>query len=153
MSLLLGEDADPVGEGQRVGEAREVEDPLEPGDAVAFQQLLVGDLTSELRDLRLAHPGASRGGRRRSVRQTVSSSLLVAGMTNEDVSKSCPRTRARGIAASPEGAGHEEVSRPCALLGKLSSALGAVPSAAASAIGRDRGARRVSSRVRPQGRS
>jgi hypothetical protein len=57
MSLLLGEDADLFGEGQRVGEAREVEDPLEPGDAVAFQQLPVGDLTSELRDLRLAHPG------------------------------------------------------------------------------------------------
>jgi hypothetical protein len=57
MSLRLGEDADPVGEGQRVGEAREVEDPLEPGDTVALQQLPVGDLTSELRDVRLGHPG------------------------------------------------------------------------------------------------
>src|SRR5712692_6951859 len=55
MSRLLGEGANAVGEGQRVGEVREVEDSLEPGDAVALQQLPGGDFAPELRDLRLGH--------------------------------------------------------------------------------------------------
>src|SRR2546428_3019873 len=57
VTLRLGEGADPVGEGQRVGEAREVEEPLEPGNTVAFHQVPGGDLTPELRDLHLGHPG------------------------------------------------------------------------------------------------
>ena len=57
MTLLLGEGTNPVGEGQRVGEARDVEDPLEPGDAVVLQQVPVGDLGPEFRDLRRGHPG------------------------------------------------------------------------------------------------
>ena len=39
VTLRLGEGADAVGEGQRLDEAREMEDPLEPGDAVALQRL------------------------------------------------------------------------------------------------------------------
>ena len=38
VTLRLGEGADPIGEGQRVGEAREVENPLEPGDAVSHMK-------------------------------------------------------------------------------------------------------------------
>src|SRR5438128_2421791 len=57
VTLRLGEGADPVGEGQRVGEAREVEEPLEPGNAVAFHRLPGGDLAPELRDLHFGHPG------------------------------------------------------------------------------------------------
>src|SRR5438034_9822305 len=57
MTLLLGEGANPVREGQGVGEVREVEDPLEPGDAVAVQQVPIGDLVLEVRDLRCGHPG------------------------------------------------------------------------------------------------
>ncbi len=39
VTLVLGEGTDPVGERQRGGEVREVEDSLEPGNAVALQQL------------------------------------------------------------------------------------------------------------------
>ena len=39
VTLHLGAGADPVVEGQRGGEVREVEDSLEPGDVVALQQL------------------------------------------------------------------------------------------------------------------
>src|SRR5262245_5194416 len=56
MALILGDGANPVGEGQRIGEAREVEDPLEPGDAVAFYKVPVGDLALEVTDLGLGHP-------------------------------------------------------------------------------------------------
>ena len=59
VTLRLSEGADPVGEGQRVAEAREVEDALEPGDAVALEQLPVENLPPELRDLRLGHTGRS----------------------------------------------------------------------------------------------
>ena len=55
MALLLGESANPVGEGQRVGEGRDVERPLELGDAVAFYELPVGDLALEIGDLGLRH--------------------------------------------------------------------------------------------------
>src|SRR5260370_614152 len=54
-ALAEEEGANPVGEGQRVGEAREVEDPLEPSDAVAFHQVPVGDLAPELGNLGLRH--------------------------------------------------------------------------------------------------
>src|SRR5262249_16408836 len=57
VTLRLGEGADPVGEGQRVGESWEAEGPLEPGDAVALHHLPVWDLTPELRNLRHSHPG------------------------------------------------------------------------------------------------
>src|SRR5712691_10005435 len=55
VALLLGESANPVGEGQRVGEGRDVERPLELGDAVAFYELPVGELALEIADLGLRH--------------------------------------------------------------------------------------------------
>src|SRR5262245_53703859 len=57
VALRLGEGADPVGEGQRVGECWEAEGPLEPGHAVSLHHLPVWDLAPELRDLRHSHPG------------------------------------------------------------------------------------------------
>ena len=57
VTLRLGESADLVREAQRVGEVREVEKLLEPRNTVALQQLPGGDLTPELRDLRLGRPG------------------------------------------------------------------------------------------------
>ena len=39
VTLRLGEGADPVGEGQRVGEVPEVEGPFESSDPIALQQL------------------------------------------------------------------------------------------------------------------
>ena len=56
VTLLRGERPNLVGEGQCVGEDREEEEPLKPGDTVALQQLSIGDLASELRDLRLGYP-------------------------------------------------------------------------------------------------
>jgi hypothetical protein len=56
VTLCLGDCADPVGEGHRVGKAREVEYPLEPGDAAALQKLPAWDFAPELRDLRLGRP-------------------------------------------------------------------------------------------------
>src|SRR5262249_38123609 len=56
MALIVGDGTNSVGEGQRVGEAREVEDPLEPGDAVAFHEVPVGDLALEFADLGIGHP-------------------------------------------------------------------------------------------------
>src|SRR5262245_16290749 len=56
MTLLLCKGADPVGEGQRASEGREVEDPLEPGDAVALQMEPIGDLGPECPDLSRGHP-------------------------------------------------------------------------------------------------
>ena len=56
VALLLSEGTNPVGEGQRVGEARELENPLEPSDAVALQQTPVPDLRPKLGDLSLGHP-------------------------------------------------------------------------------------------------
>src|SRR5499426_4746054 len=55
MTLRLGQGAHPVREGQRIGEAREVEDPLQPSDAVAFHLAPVGDLAREFGDLCLRH--------------------------------------------------------------------------------------------------
>jgi hypothetical protein len=57
MPLGLSEGTDAIGESQRVGEAREVEDPLESGDAVTLKQLPAGDLALELCYLRFGHPG------------------------------------------------------------------------------------------------
>jgi hypothetical protein len=45
-----------LGEGERVGKAREVKCPLEPGDTVALHELPVGDLALEIGDLGLRHP-------------------------------------------------------------------------------------------------
>jgi hypothetical protein len=42
VALLLGEGANLVGEGQRVGEGRDLERPLQPGDTVAFRESPVG---------------------------------------------------------------------------------------------------------------
>jgi hypothetical protein len=56
MTFRLGKGANLVGEGQRVGEGREVEGPLEPGDAVALQKLPIGDLGPEFSDLSRGHP-------------------------------------------------------------------------------------------------
>jgi len=39
VTLRLSEGADPIGEGKRVGEVREVKDPLEPSYAITFQYL------------------------------------------------------------------------------------------------------------------
>ena len=74
VSLLLGEGANLVGKGQCVGEAPEVEEPLDSGDAVALQQLPVGDLAPELRDLRLGHQGESR----RQATHRSADSILIA---------------------------------------------------------------------------
>src|SRR5712692_11160139 len=46
----------PIGEGQRGGEVREAEGPLELGDTVTLPQLPGGDLAPELSDLRLGDP-------------------------------------------------------------------------------------------------
>src|SRR5215831_16280624 len=55
MTVRLGQGAHPVRKGQRIGEAREVEDPLQPSDAVAFDPAPVGDLAREFGDLGLRH--------------------------------------------------------------------------------------------------
>src|SRR5262245_35558507 len=55
MVLSLGDRTHPVGEGQRVGKVREVEDSLESSDAVAFHEMPVRDLARELGDLGLGH--------------------------------------------------------------------------------------------------
>src|SRR5215813_3835546 len=56
MALILGDRTHPVGEGQRVGKAWEVEDSLEPSDPVAFHEVPVRDLARELGDLGLGRP-------------------------------------------------------------------------------------------------
>jgi hypothetical protein len=55
MALVLGQGAHAVGEDQRLGEAQEVEDPLEPSDTITFHQVPVGDLALELGNLGLRH--------------------------------------------------------------------------------------------------
>ena len=55
MRVRLSQGAHPVREGQRIGEVREVEDPLQPSDAVAFHSVPVGDLTLEFDDLGLRY--------------------------------------------------------------------------------------------------
>src|SRR4030095_13658200 len=57
VTLRLSEGANPVSEGQRVGEVREVEDPFESSNPIALQHLPPRDLTSKLCDLRRGHPG------------------------------------------------------------------------------------------------
>src|SRR5262245_59791451 len=56
MARVVGDSTDPVGERQCVGKVREGEDPLEPGDAVAFHEAPVRDLVLESGDLGLGHP-------------------------------------------------------------------------------------------------
>src|SRR5262249_12018848 len=56
VTLLLGEGADPVGEGQRIGEVGEVEDALKPSYSITLQYLPARDLSHKFRDLRRSHP-------------------------------------------------------------------------------------------------
>src|SRR5262244_3968843 len=74
MTLLLCTGADPVGEGQRAGEGREVEDPLEPGDAVALQKLQSGiwDLSSA------TSAAVARGESSRQATHRSTDSVLIA---------------------------------------------------------------------------
>jgi len=89
VTLCLGESSDLVGEGQRVGEAREVEYALELGDAVALQELPVWDFAPELRALRLGYPwrvvaaGDTPLGGQRAHRGT-SELLLASGLCSPD---------------------------------------------------------------------
>jgi hypothetical protein len=69
VTLLLGEGTNPIGEGQRVGEAREVEGALEPGDAVPLTSCRRGPCASAQRSASVTRGG--RGDRQRSVLHSV----------------------------------------------------------------------------------
>jgi hypothetical protein len=108
--LVLGEGADAVGKGQRIGEAREVEGPLEASDAVALQPLPARDLGRALCDLPLS---VTRGESRRQATHRSADSMLIAHLPRASQPapglahgpEPRPRTRCSHLTPRREGSG------------------------------------------------
>jgi hypothetical protein len=100
VTLRLGDGGDPVGESQRVGEAREVEDPLEPGNTVALQRSPGGDLALSS----AISASVSRGESRRQAPQRSADSVLIARTSQGGLREPAPGPRPRARTGPPTAA-------------------------------------------------